>query len=92
MGYPEFSAQEPSSPESMAARYNSAVLVSPKGDVLANYRKSFLFATDESWAEEGPSGFFSGEVPGSLGRLAMGICLSPSPWSPPFFWHPWARI
>jgi protein N-terminal amidase len=68
--------RSPSSPGESTARYNSAVLVSPEGDVLANYRKSFLFTTDESWAEEGPSGFFSGEVPGGLGRLAMGICLS----------------
>jgi len=83
LGYPEFSAR---SPEEPVARYNSAVLVSPEGDVLANYRKSFLFTTDESWAEEGPSGFFSGEVPGGLGRLAMGICmdLNPKHFTAPF--------
>lgn len=56
-------------------RYNSAVLVSPQGNVLANYRKSFLFTTDETWAEEGP-GFFAGDFKGSLGSVAMGICMS----------------
>lgn len=59
------------------SRYNSAVLVSPKGNVLVNYRKSFLFSTDETWAEEGRDGFFAGEMPDGLGRLAMGICKLP---------------
>jgi protein N-terminal amidase len=55
------------------SRYNSAVLVSPEGNVLANYRKSFLFTTDESWCEEG-SGFYSGDIPGGIGKISMGIC------------------
>lgn len=59
-------------------RYNSAVLVSPQGNVLANYRKSFLFTTDETWAEEGP-GFFAGDFKGSLGSVSMGICMSSTP-------------
>lgn len=42
--------------------------------MLVNYRKSFLFNTDETWAEEGREGFFAGEMPDGLGRLAMGIC------------------
>ena len=54
------------------------MLVSPKGDVLANYRKSFLFTTDESWCVEG-SGFFHGNIPGGLGKMSMGICERPSP-------------
>ncbi|KAL0637214.1 hypothetical protein Q9L58_003864 [Maublancomyces gigas] len=61
------------------SRYNSAVLVSPKGNVLVNYRKSFLFNTDETWAEEGREGFFAGEMPDGLGRLAMGICMDLNP-------------
>lgn len=36
-------------------RYNSTVTVSPTGAILANYRKSFLYYTDETWAEEGNS-------------------------------------
>jgi protein N-terminal amidase len=33
--------------------YNSAVLVSPSGEVVGNYRKSFLYDTDKTWAREG---------------------------------------
>lgn len=72
VGYPEYCSQSPSA---AAAHYNSAVLVSPEGKVLANYRKTFLFPTDESWCDEG-SGFFHGEIPGVLGKLSMGICQS----------------
>lgn len=78
LGYPEYCAHSPSSPQGSMSRYNSAVLVSPKGNVLVNYRKSFLFNTDETWAEEGREGFFAGEMPDGLGRLAMGICRSPN--------------
>jgi protein N-terminal amidase len=35
--------------------YNSAVIVSPTGQVVGSYRKSFLFETDKAWAEEGES-------------------------------------
>ncbi|PWW78142.1 carbon-nitrogen hydrolase [Tuber magnatum] len=79
LGYPEHCAHPPSSPSGPMSRYNSAVLVSPGGDVLVNYRKHFLFSTDESWAEEGPDGFFSGDLPDGLGRLAMGICMDLNP-------------
>lgn len=43
--------------------YNSAVMVSPTGKVLFNYRKSFLYSTDEIWGcsespdmKDGPDG------------------------------------
>lgn len=42
------------------------------GETIANYRKSFLYATDETWALEGDDGFFAGDIPG-LGNAAMGI-------------------
>lgn len=45
--------------------------------MLVNYRKSFLYYTDETWAEEGKEGFFAGNVEG-LGSVAMGICQSRS--------------
>lgn len=40
--------------------YNSAVVVSPSGEVVGNYRKSFLYDTDKTWAREGKAenGFF----------------------------------
>jgi protein N-terminal amidase len=43
--------------------YNALVFVSASGTVIAHTRKSHLFYSDEVWAEEGPEGFFAGEVP-----------------------------
>lgn len=34
--------------------YNALVTVSETGEILNHYRKSFLYYTDETWAEEGP--------------------------------------
>ncbi|KAF2238711.1 carbon-nitrogen hydrolase [Viridothelium virens] len=49
-------------------RYNSLVTVSPTGAILAHYRKSFLFYTDETWASENPLGF-----------LTSALCPLPTP-------------
>ncbi|KAG9246244.1 carbon-nitrogen hydrolase [Calycina marina] len=76
VGYPEkvdVSPKWPASPE----YYNSAIVVSAEGETIANYRKSFLYYTDETWALEGPDGFFDGEIDG-LGNTAMGICKWPT--------------
>ncbi|KAA8573204.1 hypothetical protein EYC84_003707 [Monilinia fructicola] len=72
-GYPEKvgSLSKSSEPE----YYNSTVTVNKEGKAIANYRKSFLYYTDETWAHEGP-GFFSGKIDG-LGNVAMGILLEP---------------
>lgn len=48
-----------------------------EGETIANYRKSFLYYTDETWALEGPDGFYDGEIEG-LGNVAMGICKWPT--------------
>ena len=72
VGYPEkvdVSANWPASPE----YYNSALIINGDGDTVGNYRKSFLFYTDETWALEGGSGFFKGDIAG-LGNVALGIC------------------
>lgn len=72
VGYPEkvdVSPRWPTSPE----YYNSSIVVDGDGQTIANYRKSFLYAIDETWALEGKDGFFQGDLPG-LGRTAMGIC------------------
>ena len=68
-----------SSPEEK--HYNSAVIISPSGEILAHYRKSFLYYTDETWAYEG-GGFFAGRlpIPSPNNRnqsidTAMGICM-----------------
>lgn len=70
-GYPEkvdVAPKWPTSPE----YYNSAIVVNPDGETIANYRKSFLYYTDETWALEG-NGFYSGFLP-RLGRTSIGIC------------------
>jgi protein N-terminal amidase len=66
VGYPEKVDSKP--PE----YYNAAIIANSNGETVANYRKSFLYYTDETWALEGP-GFFNGEIEG-LGNTAMGIC------------------
>ncbi|KAK3327349.1 carbon-nitrogen hydrolase, partial [Cercophora scortea] len=84
VGYPEkvdVTAQWPASPE----YYNSALMVNGDGDTIANYRKSFLYYTDETWALEGREGFFQGDIPG-LGNVAMGICMDLNPYQ---FEAPW---
>lgn len=69
--------------------YNSLVFVSADGEVIAHYRKSFLYYTDETWAKEG-AGFYAGVIPvGSHGRrvkIAAGICMDINPYK---FEAPW---
>lgn len=75
--------------------YNSAVVVNPKGEMVFNYRKSFLYYTDEDWGcEENPKGFqtFSLAFPGRgkdvktgttvdvLLKSSIGICMDLSPY------------
>lgn len=76
VGYPEkvdVAPKWPASPE----YYNSAITVNSDGQTIANYRKSFLYYTDETWALEGPDGFYDGEID-RLGNVAMGICKWPT--------------
>lgn len=47
--------------------YNSIAFVDPQGCLVTTYAKSFLYYTDENWAEEGP-GFKSIDVDG-LGKV-----------------------
>lgn len=72
VGYPEkveLGHRGSTSPE----YYNSAIVVSPDGETVANYRKSHLYDVDETWALESPEGFFRGNIP-ELGNTAIGIC------------------
>ncbi|WQF84225.1 Putative carbon-nitrogen hydrolase, protein amidase [Colletotrichum destructivum] len=72
VGYPEkvdVSNKWPTGPEF----YNSAIIVNGDGETIANYRKSFLYHTDETWALEGGKGFYEGWIPG-LGNTSIGIC------------------
>jgi protein N-terminal amidase len=76
VGYPEkvdLTPKWPVSPE----YYNSAITVNADGETIANYRKSFLYFTDEAWALEGPDSSFDGEIAG-LGNVVMGIYKWPT--------------
>ena len=53
--------------------YNSLILVNGDGETVANYRKTFLYDTDTTWAQEG-QGFYGAEVD-EFGKVAMGICM-----------------
>lgn len=77
VGYPEIT--RPSNPNEPPQHFNSTVTVSPTGQILANYRKTFLYYTDETWASEGPSKFFSGQL-GTLGNVTLGICMDINPY------------
>ncbi|PHH73216.1 hypothetical protein CDD80_3948 [Ophiocordyceps camponoti-rufipedis] len=83
-GYPEkvdVSPKWPTGPE----YYNSAIVVNADGETVANYRKSFLYYTDETWALEGDGGFYDGFIPG-LGSVSIGICMDLNPYK---FEAPW---
>ena len=76
--------------------YNSTVTVSPDGQILAHYRKTHLYYTDETWAKEGPEGFtttqltFLDQSEGSTKerRVAWGICMDLNPYK---FQAPWDK-
>ncbi|KAK8079098.1 hypothetical protein PG994_002905 [Apiospora phragmitis] len=83
VGYPEkvdVASRWPTSPE----YYNSLIVVNGEGETIANYRKSHLYYTDETWALEGTEGFFTDHIPG-LGNCSMGIYVSPYKFEAP--WH-----
>ncbi|UKZ74122.1 hypothetical protein TrVFT333_001781 [Trichoderma virens FT-333] len=85
VGYPEkvdVSPNWPTGPE----HYNSAIVVNGDGETIANYRKSFLYYTDESWALEGNRGFYDGYIPG-LGNTSIGICMDINPYKLEAPWH-----
>ncbi|KAL1884174.1 hypothetical protein VTK73DRAFT_6843 [Phialemonium thermophilum] len=85
VGYPEkvdVRSHWPCSPE----YYNSTIMVNGDGETIANYRQSFLYYIDETWALEGRDGFFQGYIP-NLGRTAMGICMDINPYKFEAPWH-----
>ncbi|TFB01952.1 Protein Amidase [Trichoderma ghanense] len=87
VGYPEKvdpTLNWPTDPE----YYNSAIAVNGDGETVANYRKTHLYYTDETWALEGSHGFFGGRLPG-LGQTAMGICMDLNPYK---FEAPWNKF
>ncbi|KAF2457252.1 carbon-nitrogen hydrolase [Lineolata rhizophorae] len=85
VGYPEM---EPPENESTPPRYfNSTMTVDPSGTIVATYRKSFLYYTDETWAQEGSGFFFADDFAGHAGlSVAHGICMDINPYR---FERPW---
>ncbi|KAL2794995.1 carbon-nitrogen hydrolase [Aspergillus keveii] len=55
VGYPEieFTISEEEGESQQENYYNSLLIISPTGSILHNYRKTFLYYTDETWASEG---------------------------------------
>ncbi|KAH7477372.1 hypothetical protein FOMA001_g9799 [Fusarium oxysporum f. sp. matthiolae] len=85
VGYPEkvdVAPKWPTGPE----YYNSAIVVNGDGETIVNYRKSFLYQTDETWALEGNRGFYDGFIPG-LGNTSIGICMDINPYKFEAPWH-----
>lgn len=76
VGYPEADGDK---------TYNSVALVSPAGDILLNYRKTFLYTADEEMGMSEGDGFktfgpfesLSGAVPL---RFQVGICMDINPY------------
>ncbi|KKA16713.1 Uncharacterized protein T310_9667 [Rasamsonia emersonii CBS 393.64] len=65
VGYPEISkaevrhgdGDEAPSPSETEKYFNSLLVVDENGEILLNYRKQFLYYTDETWASEGDGGW-----------------------------------
>ncbi|GMK54256.1 hypothetical protein CspeluHIS016_0108420 [Cutaneotrichosporon spelunceum] len=80
-GYPEIIPDAKISKEveaeALGVGYNSAVLAGPEG-VIGNYRKTFRFETDKTWARAG-DGFTYFDLPEPLGRVCIGICMDLNP-------------
>ena len=78
VGYPEkidISPKWPTTPE----YYNSAIMVNRAGATVANYRKTFLYNVDETWALEGSAGFHNDMIT-DLGNTCIGICMDINPY------------
>ncbi|KAK0635500.1 carbon-nitrogen hydrolase [Bombardia bombarda] len=86
VGYPEkvTASRRRPSVSSSPEYYNSLIIVNGDGETVANYRKSFLYYTDATWALEG-GGFYAGEME-DFGQVAMGICMDINPYR---FEAPW---
>lgn len=109
VGYPESSTTQDDNTTltnktpTTTRNYNSAVTVSPTGQILHNYRKSFLYYTDETWACDymatatGASADkpadnthlspFFCGILGDLGLVGQGICMDINPYRFTAPWH-----
>ncbi|KAK0512816.1 hypothetical protein JMJ35_004833 [Cladonia borealis] len=97
VGYPELyspstSANSPNFTNQILA-YNSTVTVAPNGQILAHYRKTHLYYTDETWAQESPEGWLSTPLTFApktesekFVQASFGICMDLNPYQ---FTAPW---
>ena len=99
VGYPEKTSvpippsSRPTLNPSSTANYNSTVTVGPDGKILAHYRKTHLYYTDETWAHESDTGWLTTNLPllplhngdNNL-PTAFGICMD---LNPHLFTAPW---
>lgn len=100
VGYPELHRAIRPDGTREEKRYNSSVFVGPDGRILANYRKSFLYYTDETWASEGflststGTPFFASTISTLSPKLSNnspighGICMDINPYQ---FSSPWSN-
>lgn len=100
VGYPEVVAENTEDNEK-ETYYNSLLVVDGTGEVLVNYRKSFLYYTDETWALEGDlkRGFarlpFEASMGGGSGNgdnalaTTFGICMDINPYRFEAPWTAW---
>lgn len=95
VGYPE--VEKDGEGGGKETYYNSLLVVDEKGEILANYRKMFLYYTDETWAAEGDAerGFrhisFSrqGVDTQHVVATSFGICMDINPYRFEAPWTAW---
>lgn len=71
VGVPDVGTREAAAGEERL--YNSARLIGPRGELLANYRKRLLFPADTTWAAPGELPYPVLLTP--FGTLTAGICM-----------------
>ena len=92
VGYPEIDPNSESGDTEDAKAYNSTITVDASGQVLAHYRKTHLYYTDEPWAQEGPDKWLVRSLPiahdsgNPETKAAFGICMDLNPYK---FTAPW---
>ncbi|PWY75187.1 hydrolase, carbon-nitrogen family protein [Aspergillus heteromorphus CBS 117.55] len=93
VGYPEIETDDKVPADGLSngreTCYNSLLVVDANGDIILNYRKSFLYYTDETWAAEGSTErgfhrltFHSSDQNALESQVAtsFGICMDINPY------------
>ncbi|KAI1000388.1 hypothetical protein K3495_g7807 [Podosphaera aphanis] len=78
---PKTALEEPPPEPSCDTNFNACTLFAPNGELVAHYRKHFLYVVDELWCIEGKEGFYAGDFPEPVSKhVAMGICMDINPY------------